>query len=221
MIRGLPKAGPRKEALVSMMPSCALAAEIGADHGITSAHLLMRGTVSRMVVTDISAPSLDKAKSLFTALQLLDRAEFCVADGLEGLNEPVDAIMIAGMGGGLICRILDEGIERIAQAALVLQPNLDLPMVRRWLMENGYSIDAESLVFDAGRYYVIVRGRRGVATYTERELLLGPQLLITKADAWPGYLAWLHGKYERIRNRDVSLPLQWIKEEMRALCLPQ
>lgn len=212
----LPQPGPRKEAIISLTPRCVLAAEIGADHGIISAHLLQSGTCRHMIVADISAASLAKAGRLFARHDLSGRADLRVQDGLDGLDEPVEAIVIAGMGAGAMLRILDAGRERLGRAALILQPNLDHWAVRRWLMENEYALEAETLVQDGGRFYVVLRACRGAAEYTDRELLLGPCLLRAKPPLWREYLAWRKGCLDVMRGAQASQARRWVEEELRA-----
>ncbi len=184
----LPTPGPRKEALLSMMPRAALAAEIGADHGILSAHLIARGICDRMIVSDISAASLGKAKRLFAFHGLDGRAAFAVADGLEAITEPVDAILIAGMGAETIIGMLERGKARIGDAQLVLQSNTDLDVLRAWLSGNGFAITGESLSFENRRYYIGIRAEKGYAPLNEAQRLIGPQLLREKPLLFDAYL---------------------------------
>ena len=65
---------------------CGVCADIGADHGRLSAALLQSGRAKQVLVADVSAPSLNKAKILLGGLGLSDRATFAVADGLRALD---------------------------------------------------------------------------------------------------------------------------------------
>ena len=61
----LPQLDERLKTVFDLFPACDIGAEIGADHGRLSCNLLAKGKVKHMLVTDISAPSLEKAKRLF------------------------------------------------------------------------------------------------------------------------------------------------------------
>lgn len=211
----LPSPGPRKEAICALVPPCALGAEIGADHGIISAHLLRAGICRRMVVADISAASLAKARRLFALHGLEARADFRVADGLDALDTPVDAIVIAGMGAQTMQRMLAAGAARIGDAALVIQANQDPPGMRRWLAQRGYRIDAERLAREDRRYYIVVRAYRGEAAYTDRELLLGPCLLRERPPMYADYLRWRRDCLQAMRGVDMRQNIQWIEEALR------
>lgn len=210
----LPALGARKEAILSLTPACTWGAEIGADHGITAAHLVRSGTCQHMIVSDISAASLLKAERLFAFHGITDRAMFVVADGLGAIRRPADAIIIAGMGAQTILRILQTDTDRIGNAALILQANADTPLLRTWLAASGFAIEEERLVLDKGRYYVILRAATGPCAYTPKECYLGPCLLAREDPLWQGYLAWRHGCLQAMRGEDVRMQLQWIEEEM-------
>lgn len=215
--RPLPLLGPRKEALLSLTPRCGIAAEIGADHGITAAHLVQSGVAKRLVVTDISAASLEKAKRRFALHGLSDRADFRVADGLDALEEPVEAVLLAGLGTRTLCAILERGKDRIGDAALILQPQQSPFQLREWLMQNGFRVDAERIALEEGRYYVVLRARRAKTLYTQRELLLGPCLLRDRPPLYAAYLRWRRGCLLAVRGEDTRQAVAWIEEVLAAL----
>lgn len=210
----LPVPGPRKEAILTLTPKGGLHAEIGADHGITSAYLLHRGIADKLIVSDISAASLDKAKRLFARHGLTERAAFRVADGLDALAEAVDAVLISGMGAVTMTRILSRGLERLQGAALVLQPNPDPPALREWLAKNGYRIAGEALAYESGRFYITMLATPGVCVYTPRELLLGPCLLRSRPEGWGAYLRLRRDCLLAVHGMDTRDKLQWIEEAL-------
>ncbi|MEG0768259.1 MAG: tRNA (adenine(22)-N(1))-methyltransferase TrmK, partial [Clostridia bacterium] len=87
--------------------------------------LLESNRCMRMTVADISADSLRKARTLFEGRTLNQRVTFAVADGLEALTEPVDVVIIAGMGAQTMLHILTAGQDQLADAVLVLQTHTD------------------------------------------------------------------------------------------------
>ncbi|MDR0929977.1 MAG: class I SAM-dependent methyltransferase [Oscillospiraceae bacterium] len=187
----LPRPGARMEAILSLVPPASLVAEIGADHGILSAHLLAAGVAERMIVADISAASLNKARRLFALHEIEERAAFRVADGLHAIaGEAVGGVVVAGMGGKTIIRMLDTGAHWAKDAALILQPNGDPAPLRHWLMEHGYRIEAERLAREDRRYYIALRAVPGEAHYQPQELLIGPCLLRENPPLLKDYLAW-------------------------------
>ena len=150
------------------------AADIGCDHGYLTAGLLERMPQLTMLASDVSAPSLEKARRLMAEHGLAGRARLAVADGLGAIDQPVDAIVIAGMGAQTILQIIADGRERIGGAALIVQANVDLPVLRRGLAALGFAVEQERYTRAAGRHYVTMCARAGEARLPdEREALLG------------------------------------------------
>ena len=86
-----------------------VAADVGCDHGFLTAKLLEIVPGLTMLASDVSAPSLEKARRLLGARGLSERANITVADGLSAVDRPVDAVMILGMGAGTILKNVAEG----------------------------------------------------------------------------------------------------------------
>ena len=168
---------PRLSMIASLVGQCSCCADIGCDHGRLGASMLQTGQCERMVLTDISEPSLKKARQLIADLGLEDRVEFAVGDGALALEGPVDAAVIAGMGGTTIARIIREGQSRLKGARLILQPNVAAPQLRKALSECGYAISDERVAKDGRRNYVVIAARPGHSDYSVKELIVGPVLL--------------------------------------------
>ena len=177
----------RLSALAALVGTCDRYADIGCDHGRLGAYLLKTGKVRRAILADISGESLKKARRLISLLGLDERVDFRVGDGAQVLDAPVDYVVIAGMGGALISRIIREGREALGNSRLILQPNVAAPELRRTLMECSYEINDERVVRDGGRNYVILAARPGEARYSERELIVGPVLLRDRPESLTPY----------------------------------
>ena len=178
---------PRLSEIAEMVGHCKRYADIGCDHGRLGAFLLQRDWVEQALLMDISDPSLDKARALIRLLALEDRARFIVCDGADGLDCPVDCVVIAGMGGSTAAGIVERGSARFGNARLLLQANVAQPELRQRLVEVGYRISDERIIRDGRRYYVIIEAVPGEADYSEQELMVGPVLLQTRPETLNGY----------------------------------
>lgn len=186
----LPTLDERLLAAADLFPPCRLGADIGADHGRLPLYLLASGRCERMVVSDISAPALSKARELITRHHFDHRAAFIQADGLNALAEPAQAASLLGMGGDTMCAILTAAPQRLHGAALILSPHTELYKVREVLHFIGYQIEKESIARSGGRFYMILKALPGDASYTEKELFLGPCLLRERPPLFQDYLRW-------------------------------
>ena len=149
---------PRLQAAADMIKAADHAADIGCDHGRLSVALLQQGRAKRITASDISEPSLQKARMLAQKCGLSERMDTVVSDGISHLCAGnADAMIIAGMGGELIARILGAALD-VAHSAetIVMQPMRGVEELRRFLRENHFPITDERLVPDAGRIYQII-----------------------------------------------------------------
>lgn len=178
---------PRLSTIAEMVGRCNAYADIGCDHGRLGAFLLQRGWVKQALLMDISDPSLDKARALIRLLGFDSQVRFLVCDGAENLDQPVDCVVIAGMGGTTAAGIVERGKAQLGEARLILQANVGNPELRERLMIAGYRIADERVVKDGRRHYIIIEAVPGKAEYTERELVVGPVLLREKPAELAGY----------------------------------
>ena len=181
---------PRLSMIARMVGSCACCADIGCDHGRLGAFLLQTGQCKALQMTDISGPSLDKARALMDNLDMADRVRFSVGDGLLALEGTPDVIVIAGMGGATIAQILENGREKLGRVRLVLQPNVAAPQLRRTLCALDYAVTDEQVVQDGRRCYVVIQAEPGKADYSQKQLTVGPVLLERMPRALEPYAAF-------------------------------
>lgn len=105
------------EKLVGYSP---LVIDIGSDHGKLACSLLLNNIAEKVIITDISQKSLNKAVKLINKFGLSGRAKFYCADGFNGITEDIHTAVIAGMGGMEIIGILEKMPPNVKK--LILQP---------------------------------------------------------------------------------------------------
>ena len=103
-----------------------------------------------------------------------------LSDGLEKLLPgETDSIVIAGMGGMLVVKILTQGqavLDSIQE--LILQPQSDLDAVREYLHRTGFVIVQEEMVFEEGKYYPMMKAVHGENTDDRKIWFLYGRLLL-------------------------------------------
>lgn len=206
----------RLYAIAQRVAAFAHVADIGADHGHLACWLLEHNAQMRMTVSDVSAPSLEKARTLLTQRGHAQRVKLCVANGLDSLTEAADAIVIAGMGAKTIREILTAGREKIGGARLLLQPNLDVPRLRAFLHEAGFVVLDETALHAAGRHYMLIEARLAQANEAivtqlgAREAFLGERMMHKRDADTKAFYAWQRevreGELARLRSRGIETP---------------
>lgn len=210
----LPALDERLMAAARCFRNGCVGADIGADHGRLSCYLLARNICSHMIVSDISAKALVKAKTLLERHGLASRATFMVADGFEAIANPVGTVAVMGMGGAAISGMLARA-NRLGTANLVLSAHTGQPALRKALCDAGYILSGEQVVRSAGRFYTVMDARRGAADYSPRQLYIGPGLWAATAAELTAYLQWRLGVTAAERNQQTVQHLVWLKEEIQ------
>ena len=133
--------------------------DVGTDHGYLPVWLSQRGYSGLLYASDINAAPLEAARKTAREAAQENRIRFLLCDGLEQCPpDQIDTIVIAGMGGDLICRILDCAEWCLDSAyTLLLQPMTKAEVLRYWLVNNGFSLREERLVREGGIIYQIIK----------------------------------------------------------------
>ena len=173
-------------------------ADIGTDHGFVPIFLVQEGLIPSAVAMDVNRGPLDRAAEHIAEAGLGDRIWVRLSDGLAALRQgEADTVMIAGMGGALTVRILQEGMGLLWDPAagegireLVLQPQSELSRVRRFLESHGWSICREEMVLEDGKFYPMMQCCPGRMELTEAQAQFGPRLMEKYDPILREYLLW-------------------------------
>ena len=197
---------PRLAAVEELVPERSVVADVGTDHALLAVRLVESGRAARCIATEPRLERLSKAARNVSASPARDRIELRSGSGLEpvAMGDRVTVIVIAGLGGHAIRRILDgPRLAALAPGRLVLQPQTAPAVVRAFLVAAGYRVVDERLVLDRGRFYAVVAAEPGAEHLRHpslsREDLLeaGPRLVLSGSEIVARY--W-RGELERSRR---------------------
>ncbi|MCH5252518.1 MAG: SAM-dependent methyltransferase [Lachnospiraceae bacterium] len=204
-----------------LVPEHSAVCDIGCDHGYVSIYLAERKKCSRIIAMDVNPGPLQIAKNNIEQAGLSEEIDCRLSDGMEKLLPgEADTLLIAGMGGMLISRILKEHKQVLQKIhTLILQPQSDLSEVRKTIHLLGFWVEEERICLDGGKYYFALRAKRGeeITAYTETEYEYG-RILAEKGDSLYGkYLLFQKEKNERIREKLIQTGTETAKERVREL----
>ena len=149
----------RLELVASFVPQGAILLDVGSDHAYLPIELIERGQIESAVAGEVVEGPYQSAVKNVEAHGLKEKIQVRLANGLAAFEEAdqVSVITIAGMGGRLITRILEEGLDKLANVErLILQPNNREDDLRIWLQNHGFEIVAENILEESGKFYEIL-----------------------------------------------------------------
>lgn len=156
--------------------SARIVADIGTDHGLLPIALLLHGQAERAVACDIRQGPLGSARRNAERYGVSDKVALVLTNGFHGVEAySPDAVVISGMGGELIARIISEAPYLREGVRLFLQPMTRAESLRAYLAHSGFQITAEHLARDGERLYSVMEASfcGENAEYSYAELLVG------------------------------------------------
>ncbi len=173
----------RLQTVADLVSSGLTVADVGTDHGYIPIHLIEIGKCAKAFAMDVNEGPILRAQAHIMEHGLGEQIETRLSDGVKGLQVgECDAVVIAGMGGALTVKILEEG-QAVFQnlKEFILQPQSELYKVREFLVSQGYCVIQEEMVKEEGKFYPMMKViRRKSEEYSAVELRYGKLLLTEK-----------------------------------------
>ncbi len=182
-------------------------ADIGTDHAYLPIWLLLNGKIESALACDINEGPLNSGKADVLRYNLSDKITLRLSDGLKNVEEhEADDIIVAGMGGELIAKILSEcSWAKNKEKRFILQPMTKCEVLIKWLYESGFEIiEQKACECDKKHYTVMVVKYTGNCTMPQRSFLyLGK--LDTEDENSKAYLSHIVSHLEKRAIGDKSL----------------
>ncbi len=153
------------------------AVDVGTDHAYLAVYLITSGICKKVIACDLREGPLQSAKAHIHNEGLDGTIQTVLSDGLDNISpDGVSDIIIAGMGGELIARIISraEWIKK-NKVNLILQPMTKASDLRKYLFENGFIINSEKAVRSEPFIYSVINAQYSEAfvTYEDYEIYIG------------------------------------------------
>lgn len=203
----------RLQAVASLVTVGHRVVDIGTDHAYIPIYLIQERRAAFAIAMDVNEGPLKKAKEHVERSCLKDKIELRLSDGFEKLRPfEADTAVLAGMGGPLMIRILEEYQETtLSLKECILQPQSEIAKVRAFLLKEGFLFIREDMVKDDGKYYPMMKvavphahktthnakSRGIISTWDETEFRYGRLLLEMKHPVLKEYL----GRESAIRQQ--------------------
>lgn len=170
----------RLQAVARLVTPGSRLADVGTDHGYVPIWLFEQGKILSAIAMDLRKGPLERAREHIQMHGLDAHIETRLSDGLDKLLPgEADSIVIAGMGGMLVVKILSQGQKVLSSVKeLILQPQSDLDAVREYLHRTGFVIVKEDMIFEDGKYYPMMKAVHGDNTDDRKIWFLYGRLLL-------------------------------------------
>lgn len=195
------KLSQRLQAIYDLVNSPCILADIGTDHGQLPIALVLDGKVEKAYACDVAQGPLSRAAVAIQKANVQDKIQTRLQNGLASLPNDVDSIVIAGMGSETIVSILTNDLEYAKNIKqLILQSNVHVEILRRWLNQNGFQILHEELVHEH-HYYQILNVTYGQQELSEEQIQFGYDLY-----QHPLFEAWMNHQITGLERILSHLP---------------
>ena len=223
----------RLETVASFVEKGSVIADVGCDHGYIPIYLYQKGMIPKAIAMDVNKGPLERAKIHIREYGLGEYITTRLSDGVCALKpNEADAVVIAGMGGALMEKIIEEGEETLKSVSyLILQPQSELAHFRRFLHQKGYCIEQEAMVLEDGKYYPMMKAKKGREVYQhEIDYRFGKKLLEEKNQVLYQFLLKEQQSLEmvkarlesadtesaKMRQKEIECDLEYIKEALNS-----
>ena len=161
------KLTPRLQCVADCIEKCHTLADIGTDHAYIPIYAIQNNIAANAIASDVVKGPLQIATDNISYYGLSDKIIPCLADGLASASD-ADTIVIAGMGGKLICTILSENMEIAKKAEyLIIQPMTCSYELRKFLHTNGFKIVNEKLAKEEDKIYNVMVVKKGEEAFDD------------------------------------------------------
>lgn len=182
-------------------------ADIGTDHAYLPVWLITNGKIKSAIACDINEGPLAAGKADVEKYGLSDRIALRLSDGLMNVSQnECDDIVIAGMGGELIAKILSDcKWAKSPFKHFIMQPMTKPEALIKYLYENGFEIiKQEACVCDRKHYTVmLVQYTGNTSVIDDAQLYLGK--LDTSQESSKLYLSHIISHLKKRSIGDPSL----------------
>ena len=147
----------RLKMCADMISGKGIVCDVGTDHALLAAYLITNGKCEKVIASDINEGPLESAWKTVEKYGISGKVDLVLSDGLKNVNgEGVSDIVIAGMGGETIVKILSECQFDLKGIRLILQPMTKAEILRKWLCMYGFSVISEKGVAEGEKLYTVI-----------------------------------------------------------------
>ena len=171
------KLSKRLKIIHDMVPN-SVVADIGSDHGKLMIALVQSGKVTKGFAVENKEGPFERLRSNLIRYKVHDKITPLFSDGIKDITRDVNTIVIAGMGGQTIVRILKAHPEKMIHVqTIIIDAHTAVPYARKEICQMGFAIADEQIVKEDDIFYEIIKFVKAEkAIISDEDLEFGPIL---------------------------------------------
>lgn len=206
------KISERLYTIASFINKDAFVIDVGADHGLIEKYLIDSNITKNIIAVENKQGPFNILKNNLKCYDV----QLSLSSGIEKITDNVDTIIIAGMGGTLICSILKDDENKLINVEnIIVDAHTDIELVRREVCKLGYYIDKEKIVFENKKYYFVIKFQKGHKNIKDIEYEFGVN--IANDELFSQYKRDQINKLEVITQYDNSSETKQKIERLKSL----
>lgn len=179
-------------------------ADIGTDHAYLPVWLCRNGVCPSAIAADINPEPLSRGRLTVENAKLTGKIELRLSDGLSAISaNEADDIVIAGMGGELIAKIIEScNWAKSPDKHFILQPMTKSEALICYLCQNSFKIESQECCEAGGKCYTVL------SVYYTGEKAAADELYYYTGELHPleneTHLRYLSGSIARLRKQALG-----------------
>ncbi len=178
--------------------------DIGSDHGYLPCYVVKNKIIKMAYACDIATGPLKKAIEAINEYELDTKVIPLLGNGIDPLlGKEVDMISISGMGGHLICDIIEANKSYAKQVKVFfLQANSNIDHLREYLFSNKFTIIDEKMVKEGPHIYevLVVVNKENDNVYCTSDVQFGPILRTNQSPLFKEKWKKQHQLFKKIQD---------------------
>lgn len=162
-------------------------ADVGTDHGyLLEACIIQKHVKFCQGIENKEGPFLRASHNLNKYIEE-NKVIMSLSDGLNDLNDNINTVVIAGMGGELIAKIIECNLSKAKRLdKLILEANSKVFELRKFLSLRHFQIIDEDIVLDHAKYYEIIQVKFNELSpeLSTKSCFFGPKLMEKKSEVF-------------------------------------
>ena len=200
----MPYLSKRLQAIHDMLPK-GVTADIGSDHGKLMIALFKSGKITKGYAIENKKGPYQRLVKALEEEHLIDDIVPLFSDGIEDLPPEVKNIVLAGMGGDLIVKILKKHPEKLKLVStIIVDAHNAIAKVREEISQMGFVIADEKIIKEDDKYYEIIKFiKADIAVYTNEDIEFGPILRNEKCATFKEKYSERIAEIDNLLNKDL------------------